>query len=130
MRPILKIEEDSVHLWQAFVPDLLAQIQTFIPLLNESEMERANRFHFDIHRERYIIARAVLRHILSLYTTILPQDIIFTLGPRAKPYLEQKPFDLQFNVSHSHDRVVYAFTKHAEIGIDIEKIESHFNQEV
>lgn len=130
MKPILKMEEHSVHLWQAFLPDLLVQLDDFSLLLNENEMERANRFHFEQHRSRFIIARAVLRHILSLYTDILPADIRFDLGPRGKPYLNQNKLDLQFNISHSHDMAVYAITKQAEIGIDIEKIEPNFNEDV
>lgn len=127
---MMKIEEHSVHLWQACVPELLSQIPAFSALLDENEIARAKRFHFDEHRERYIVARAVLRHILSEYTEILPDKIEFVLGPRGKPYLKENKWDLQFNVSHSHDQVVYALTNHLEIGVDIEKIEPHFDVEV
>ncbi len=130
MEPLLKIEAYSVHLWQVFVPDLLAQLPDFTLLLHENEMERARRFRFDPHRQRFIIAHGVLRRILSFYTAISPEHIDFTLGPRGKPYLKYNTSDLQFNVSHSHDMVVYAITQQAEIGIDIEKIEPDFNEEV
>ncbi len=130
MQKILKIEAHSVHLWQAFVPDLLAQLPKLTLILNESEIARANRFHFELHRVRYIISRAVLRYILSFYTAIPAKDIIFKLGHRGKPYLAENAIDLQFNVSHSEDMVVYALTTQAEIGIDIEKMESHYHQGV
>lgn len=130
MKPILKIEAYSVHLWQVYIPDLLPKIHDFTLLLDEIEMKRAKRFHFEIHRQRFIIARAVLRRILSIYTGIPPQNLVFTVGPRGKPYLSPNPLDLQFNISHSEGMAVYAMTSHVEIGIDIEKIEPRFNEEV
>ncbi len=130
MKSILKVEEHSVHLWQACVPELLSQIPAFSVLLDENEIARAKRFHFDEHRQRYIVAHAVLRKILSLYTAISPEKMEFVLGPRGKPYLKENKWDLQFNVSHSHDRIVYALTHHVEVGVDIEKIEPHFDEGV
>ncbi len=124
------IESHSVHLWQVFVPDLLSHKDDFLLVLNQEEIKRAERFRFDEHRERYIIARAILRHILSLYTNTSPSKIEFVLGARGKPYLSQNALNLQFNVSHSHDMAVYALTTHAEIGIDIERIEPHFTEGV
>jgi 4'-phosphopantetheinyl transferase len=124
------IKKHSVHLWWVFVPELLAHVEQFSQILSVEEMNRALRFRFDVHRQRYIIARSVLRQILQLYTGRSAQDIVFLHGERGKPYLQDNPLDLQFNVSHSHDMAVYAFTTQAEIGVDIEKIESHFSDGV
>jgi len=130
MKPIFKIEKDSVHLWQAFVPDLLPQIDNLSLLLNDAEKERAGRFRFDLHRLRFVITRAILRYIISLYSQIPSQDIVFKTGSRGKPSLAQNTDDLQFNASHSHDMAIYALTTTAAIGVDIEKMESHFNDAV
>lgn len=130
MEPELKIETHSVHLWPVYVPDLLPELPNFTLLLNENEMERAKRFRFEQHRQRFIVAHAVLRRILNLYTAILPEDIEFKVGHRGKPFLKNNLFDLQFNVSHSHDMAIYAITTHSEIGIDIEKMEPHFNEDL
>lgn len=121
------LKESSVHLWRVFIPELLSQVELFSQLLNPAEMERANRFRFDIHRNRYIIARAVLRQILSLYTDVPAEEVAFSLGEYGKPYLRDNPLDLQFNLSHSHDLAVYAIVKQCEIGIDIEKMEDEAN---
>jgi len=117
----------SVHLWRVFVPDMLAEINHLRHLLNEEEMVRAERLHFEEHRSRYIIARAMLRQILSLYTQQKAEEIVFLYGPRGKPFLRDNPLNIHFNVSHSHDMAVYALTLGHEIGIDIEKIKDQIN---
>ncbi len=124
------IKKHSVHLWWVFVPELLAHVEQFSRILSADEMNRALRFRFEEHRQRFIIARAVLRQILQLYTERSASDIVFLQGERGKPYLQDNPLDLQFNVSHSHDMAVYAFTTQAEIGVDIEKIEPRFSDGV
>ncbi len=128
MKPIFKIEKDSVHRWQAFLPDLLPKLHDYSLLLDSTEMERAKRFRFDLHRERFILSRAILRQILGLYCELSPKNILFERGPHGKPRLKQDV--LQFNVSHSHDWAVYVLTNHTEVGVDIEKIEPHFNEDV
>lgn len=112
------------------MPDLLSQVESLSRVLNVEERQRAERFHFDEHRNRFIIARALLRKILDLYTNTPAEDIQFEKGERGKPYLKNNRFNLQFNLSHSHDLAVYAFTNEIEIGIDIEKIKTKFNEEV
>lgn len=121
------LKAHSVHLWQVFVPDWLADIEHFTQLLQPDELQRAKRFHFVEHHDRYIIARAILRQILSLYMQKSAADIVFSYGPRGKPYLHDNPLNIQFNLSHSHDMAVYALTTQHEIGVDIEKIGDRYN---
>lgn len=117
------IGNQSVHLWHVVLNEFFDKEAYYLSLLNSEELARANRFHFPIHRQRFIIARAMLREILSLYTHIPPQDIIFAYAHRGKPYLANNPLNLQFNVSHSENLAVYALTIRYEIGVDIQKIE-------
>ena len=124
------LSENTAHLWRANVPDLLSQVESYTLLLNQEELERAHRYKYEVHRHRYIIARGLLRQILSLYTKILPHQLFFSKGPHGKPFLSSNPYQIQFNVSHSHDVVVYAFNLYNEIGVDTEKVEAHFNENV
>lgn len=130
MKQIFSIEDHNVHLWHIVLSELITREQYFLTLLNPEELQRANRFRFPQHRQRFIIARGMLREILSTYTQISPQDIIFSYGPRGKPYLSGSHAHLQFNVSHSDDVAVYALTQNVEIGVDIQKIEDKFNDSV
>src|SRR5690349_19880357 len=114
------IEPQTAHIWQINLVDFFSQIEKYYNLLSVDEKERADRFHFPHHRDRFIIARGKLRELLSRYTQVPAEDILFRYGPRGKPYLENNSLDLQFNVSHSDDFAVYAFALHSEVGIDIE----------
>jgi 4'-phosphopantetheinyl transferase len=125
MHKTISIHKDTVHLWRVDL-NMIAEDQ--IKLLSADEAERAHRFKFDIHRQRYIAARASLRRILSFYTDTPPEDIHFDYGKRGKPFL--KGSSLQFNVSHSDHMAVFALTMDHEIGVDIEKIEPEFKDSV
>lgn len=124
------IKPRVVHLWRVWLPDWMDQIVTLRHLLAVDEIERADRFRFPIHRERFTIARALLRKTLCLYLDSAPEKITFSYGHRGKPYLQSNPTTLQFNVSHSHDMAVYAVTQEAEMGVDIEKIDPPFKEDV
>jgi 4'-phosphopantetheinyl transferase len=128
MTPILSPQ--SISLWQVSLSNFLSELNELTILLSPDELQRANRFRFTIHRNRFIIARAMLRKILNLYIMTPAQKIIFTLGEHGKPYLNDNPLNVQFNVSHSHDIAVYAITQQYEVGIDIEKIESIYRNDV
>ncbi len=130
MKHEFSIENHTAHLWHVSIPTLLSQLENLSKLLSSDELQRANRFRFPEHRERFIVARGILREILHCYTGIPAPEIQFSYGPRGKPYLLNNPQSIQFNVSHSHDLAVYALTIENEIGIDIEKMEAHYNDAV
>lgn len=87
-------------------------------MLSSDELERAARFHFDIHRHRFVVGRGILRRLLGLYTGEDPAAIKLFYGRHGKPSLLDR--DLHFNLSHSDDRVVVAFTRIAPVGVDVE----------
>lgn len=130
MNTHFSIKTQSVHLWRVVLSDFIAEKNTLLSLLTADEVARAQRFRFDIHRTRFTIARGFLRKILSFYTQIPANEIQFSYAEHGKPRLQSNPHHLQFNVSHSHDIAIYAFTLIHEIGIDIEKIEDQFEDAV
>ncbi len=130
MNTIIPLKNHIVHLWRAQLTDFLSAEEEFLRLLNPDELQRAYRFHFPQHRQRFAIARGILRKLLSQYTGIAARVIQFELGPHGKPYLSDNPMHLQFNVSHSDDVAVYALTIEVEIGVDVQKKETEFEQGV
>jgi 4'-phosphopantetheinyl transferase len=70
----------------------------------------------------FIVARAVLRMILGRYLQIEPKQVQFSYGYHGKPELAERLGDteLRFNLAHSHELALYAFTRGREIGVDIE----------
>ncbi len=90
-------------------------------LLSTDEQRRADRFHFAHHRQRFTIARGVLRSLLGHYLGHTPEAVRFRLGPYGKPALPD-PARLFFNLSHSHDLALVAVTEAGQVGIDVEKV--------
>ena len=93
-------------------------------LLSDAERQRAGRFVFDRDRRRFTVARAQLRRMLSARLGLRPESVELVYGAHGKPALAQAcgAPNLRFNVSHSEDVAVYAFSLGREIGIDIEYV--------
>src|SRR5690349_20366562 len=115
-------QSSQLHLWFIKLDEDLYQSSNAL-LLNAEEMKRAVRFKFELHRKRYITARAGLRSILGQYLEVSPQNVQILTAPQGKPFLQD--CDLQFNVSHSHDLALYAFTLGNPVGVDIEKVRNN-----
>jgi 4'-phosphopantetheinyl transferase len=93
-------------------------------LLSGHERERANRFRFALHRQHYIIARAILRRLLAERLRVKPAAIELMETENGKPKLgtAHAASHLEFNLSHSGSLVLYAFTHGVPVGIDVELI--------
>lgn len=123
----MRINPNEIHIWSAILTLSPEQEHEKLALLSVDERERAYRFHFAIHRQRYIASRSQLRQILSLYLDTPPQDLVFAYTAHQKPYLQLPSHSrLQFNLSHSENMGVYAFTLDYAIGVDIEKIQDTY----
>jgi 4'-phosphopantetheinyl transferase len=109
---------------EVYVLALDVDTTRFLPLLSADEQERAARFRFEIHRNRYTVARGMLREVLGSQLGVAPEALMFTYGSHGKPSLVDS--DLQFNVSHSHDAGMIAVARGREVGCDIERIEPKF----
>lgn len=92
-----------------------------LALLSEDERARAARFHFDVHRRRFVACRALLRRLLAADLGTAPQDVAFQYGPFGKPALAGES-DLRFNVSHSDQYALVGLTRGRDLGLDIERV--------
>lgn len=132
----MRLEPNEIHVWSSDLTIPPKQAEKKLALLSSNECERAKRFRFPIHGRRFIAARSTLRHILSLYLNISPNEIEFGYAEHKKPYLHipNLPIPnnprLQFNLAHSHDIAIYAFTLSYAVGIDIEKIKETYDPAV
>lgn len=114
----LSIGAGEVHLWRAHLTE--TDPVALRRLLSPSECIRAERFHFDRDRDRFVAGRGLLRTILSRYLGANPQDLQFVTGPHGKPELTGPYTSLRFNLSHSDDLMLLAVTHARAIGIDLE----------
>ncbi|PYP91315.1 MAG: phosphopantetheinyl transferase [Candidatus Angelobacter sp. Gp1-AA117] len=122
------LEPHEVHLWRVHLIQPEAAIQGCRALLAPDELARANRFHFAKDRNRFTIARAMLRNVLGRYLKIRPQQVGFTYGAQEKPDLkpELNPRNFRFNLSHSGEYALLAVTPGLEVGVDIELFRPDF----
>jgi 4'-phosphopantetheinyl transferase len=89
--------------------------------LSPDEIERANRFRFEVDRVRWTRARSSLRLILSRYAGDEPSRLAFIYGEHGKPAL--LPFaHIEFNLSHAGDWAMIAVTHSIPVGVDIERL--------
>lgn len=116
------LSDRHIQIWWADLNRFIPQLAKFRSFLSADEEERAQRFHFDEHRRYFILARGVLRCLLSQYLPCHPSEIQFTYSQRGKPALALPQSDLNFNVSHSKNYALYGFTLNAPLGVDIEAI--------
>ena len=93
--------------------------------LSDREQERCARISRPEERQRYQVAHAALRRILSAYLGCSPRDLVFSANQYGKPYLSY-PLDpgagqLHFSLSHSGGYVALAFSSVSPVGVDIER---------
>lgn len=87
--------------------------------LSEDELERAARFRFEKHRDRYLRGRGMVRALLAARLGKSPRELAFSIGEKGKPRLVGP--GPGFNLSHSEDRAVLAVGDVRDIGVDIER---------
>jgi 4'-phosphopantetheinyl transferase len=117
-----QLERFDVHVWRVVLDQPAIRLQSLWEQLAPEERDRAARFHFPKDRDRFVAARGLLRVILGAYLGVDPAGLRFTKNAYGKPALAEQrgPDDLRFNLSHSHELVLYAITRGREVGIDVE----------
>ena len=117
----IKLSQDEVHIRLA---SLDIPISRFRRLLDVDEQKRAERFHFEKDKNRFIVRRGILRILLSYYLGGEPESVLFSYGEKGKPVIadEFNRERLHFSLSHSRGMAIYAFYLDHEVGVDIEQI--------
>jgi len=125
----LVLTENEVQLWRVDLEATGADESRWQTVLSADETVRAARFHFPRDRQRFVASRAVLRTILAGYLAIDPAGVNFSYSSKEKPLLgsAHAGSDVMFNVSHSGGIALFAFTRHFDIGIDVEQVRRDFD---
>lgn len=117
----LDLPASDIHVWTLPLGVSDGVPAMFEQVLNQDETDRAARFCSTTLRDSFVIAHGALRYLLGRYLSLHPADIRFIYGPKGKPALASAG-PLQFNMAHSGDLAVIAFTVDCEIGVDVEHI--------
>ena len=118
------IASGSVDVWCVSVKSMERRLEFLSSLLTVEEIRKAKAYRFERHRQRFCIARGMLRALLSEYLGCAAARVTFSQGVEGKPALAGRSGrPLHFNVSHSADLVVYSFCHDAEVGADVEYLD-------
>jgi 4'-phosphopantetheinyl transferase len=115
---------DEIHVWQASLDRPADVVCRLEPALSPDEKARADRFHFVNDRNRFVVARGLLRELLGRYLQRDPASLAFSYGQHGKPSLSEEDASsgICFNVSHSAGLAVYAIARGRNLGIDVEHV--------
>jgi 4'-phosphopantetheinyl transferase len=122
--PVDKIPEfarnlgNEIHLWHADSDRLWPGIDS--DSCSDAERSRAAAFPSQRDGRRFLVTRALLRKILSVYTGHAPGLLRICVSDDGKPFVEDH--HVRFSVSHSEARAVIAVRARGEAGVDVQVI--------
>ncbi|MGA8222505.1 MAG: 4'-phosphopantetheinyl transferase superfamily protein, partial [Candidatus Acidiferrales bacterium] len=122
------ILQGEVHVWRIALDVNGEGIQAARDVLSEDEIEKADRFRFELDRRRFAIAHAGMRKILAGYLGCDAKQLIFEYDEKGKPRLRDtfNARELNFNLSHSGQLSLLAVAPKISVGIDIETVNPKF----
>ena len=136
LHPLLA--EGAVDVWRA---DLAAVAEDLAELLGGEEHARAERIVNERDRVLWRRSRGLLRVLLGRYLQRDPASLSFAIGEHGKPALARNTGEstvsqqthtdharLCFNMSHSAQIALYAFTATGEVGVDVEVARRPINE--
>jgi 4'-phosphopantetheinyl transferase len=112
---------NTIHVWHTVLDDHLKHYKLFQSWLSIEEKTRAEKLKRP-YRQRFILTRGILRNLLADYSDHPPVKIHFSYTQLGKPLFISPTLNkqIEFNLSHSKERVAFAFTQTTPIGIDLE----------
>lgn len=113
-----------LHLWSVATPPEIDPTPALSALLSPEEYTRWQRYITPAARRQFLESRGLLRLLLGAYLQRDPGRLEFIYSEQGKPALTKASGGavLQFNLSHSQGRVLYAVSAEHAVGIDLEGV--------
>lgn len=112
-------QDRILHIWLIGLSWTPSALLSACELLPDVEKRRADGFHSDVHRRRFIARRWACRAILAEMSNIAPQDLLFRVSRLGKPFLDN---GISFSTSHSGELAMVAVWAAGDIGVDVEEL--------
>ena len=118
------LPDSEIHVWAATLAVPADKLASLAATLTPDETERAHKFKFERHRNRFIAGRGALRGILGPYLRANPADLRFIFSANGKPALAETfaGAGIHFNLAHTEDLALVAVTRVGRIGVDVEGV--------
>jgi 4'-phosphopantetheinyl transferase len=127
-RPSL-VDQSIVHVCPFSASHYADRLADLSQCLSEEEREHARRFIREADRCRFILGRAIVRHLCGMHSHIEPAIVRLGQTPAGKPYVinpissQRKRFE--FSVAHSGNCVLVAWAEGQIMGVDVEAVDRH-----
>ena len=114
----------SVDIWIWDLDPASTECCSYAAILSDEEKARACRFHLPIHRQKFVVSRAIVRNLLGSYLACDAVYIKFSYGHFGKPFVQDQPGkpSVRFSLSHTSRLGALAVSANDELGLDIEEI--------
>lgn len=119
-REVVYLKDNDGEEITVFVGDYSDFTQDDAIFLSEDEKTKSREFSSVSARNRYIAGKAFLRRALGFMINTGPFQGVVLKDECGKPYLVDFDQKINFNVSHTGNVIVIAFSKSKPLGIDIE----------
>lgn len=115
---------DVPVVWQASLADDSATQVHLISLLSADERVRLARLQIQDDQQRFLTGRGLLRLLVGAHLNLPAARVEFACGPFGKPFVVPRAGTpaLHFNVAHSGQLVLLAFSPTQEVGVDVEAV--------
>lgn len=114
---MLDLAEEEIQVWVASLSVSTDRYAELEGTLSTEERGRAESLA-PILARRFVVARGILRGLLSGFTGAPAAKLCFRYGSSGKPSLADH--GLHFNISHSADVGLFAFAPDRAVGVDVE----------
>jgi len=92
--------------------------------LDRGDRERAASIRAPARRAQMIVARTMLRTLLSAMVPVGAADWRFAVGAQGRPRIAApEGTGLDFNLAHARDLVVVAIARGGAVGVDVERVD-------
>jgi 4'-phosphopantetheinyl transferase len=109
---------EEVQVWVASLDVTDQRYDALARLLPSEEKKRAESLT-PIAARRFVVARGILRTLLAGFTGASAEKLRFNYGISGKPSLVGRD-DIHFNISHSAELALFAFSPDRAVGVDVE----------
>jgi 4'-phosphopantetheinyl transferase len=124
-RELITSLECEVHVW-VLDPDTAGVdvCEWCDAALSTGERERMGKFLREADRRSFLLARGLVRAVLSRYADLPAAAWTFAAGEHGRPEISNRdaPVGLRFNLSHTRGRITILVHGADEAGIDVERL--------
>ena len=116
------LEPGDLHVWLLRIDEWYNESPNTI--LSADEQERAAKFRRAEDRSDFVVCRGALRALVGRYIGVEPARVPISYAKDGKPFVDDRTTRLKFNVSHSREYALFAFSLDTDVGVDIERIDA------